>query len=133
MLPSAGPRCTWFTPGSMASPATGGRPRETVFDLPLFLDGMPLDGPGAAELLDPQFARDQALFRVGVEADDRLRPLGALGRPIFSNLHVAGSIQADWDYAAGQGGLGAALASGYWAGREAAAAIGSMRGTSDNG
>lgn len=119
-----------FIPGGLAQE---GRPREAVFDLPLFLDGMPLDGPDGVELLDPRFAHDQALFRVGVEADDRLRPLGALGRPIFSNLHVAGSIQADWDYAAGQGGLGAALASGYWAGREAAAAIGSMRGSSDNG
>jgi glycerol-3-phosphate dehydrogenase len=119
-----------FIPGGLSQ---DGRPREAVFDLPLFLDGMPLDGPGAVDLLDPQFSHDQALFRVGVEADDRLRPLGALGRPIFSNVRVAGSIQADWDYAAGQGGLGAALVSGYWTGREAAAAIGSMRGSSENG
>jgi glycerol-3-phosphate dehydrogenase len=119
-----------FIPGGLVQE---GQPREAVFALPLFLDGMPLDGQRAADLLDPRFAHDQALFRVGVEADDRLRPLGALGRPIFSNLHVAGSIQADWDYAAGQGGLGAALVSGYWAGREAAAAIGLARGCGDNG
>jgi anaerobic glycerol-3-phosphate dehydrogenase/bacterioferritin-associated ferredoxin len=95
------------------------RLREAVFDLPLFLDGAPLDGAAAPALLDVQFSHDQAAFRVGVETDDRLRPLNSVGRAAFSNLHAAGSIQAGWDYAAGRGGLGAALISGYWAGRHA--------------
>jgi glycerol-3-phosphate dehydrogenase subunit B len=113
--------------------AQDGWPREAIFDLPLFLDGTPLNSSAAMDLLTPQFAHGQALFRVGVEAGDRLRPLGALGRPIFSNLHVAGSVQADQDYAAGQGGLGAALVSGYWAGREVATAIGLTKGSSESG
>jgi glycerol-3-phosphate dehydrogenase len=92
------------------------RLRETVFDLPLFLDGVRLDAADGVEWLDPHFAHDQALFRVGVEVDERGRPLGGLGQPILANLYAAGSIRAGWDYAAGRAGLGAALVSGYHAG-----------------
>jgi glycerol-3-phosphate dehydrogenase len=97
--------------------ARDSRLHETAFDLPLFLDGVALDGTPPATLLDPQFAHDQALFRVGVEVDSRQRPLSILGRPAFSNLHAAGAIQARWDYATGQGGLGTALVSGWHAGK----------------
>ncbi|MBN1180374.1 MAG: FAD-dependent oxidoreductase [Anaerolineae bacterium] len=91
------------------------RPRETVFALPVFLDGVAVDGTTYSVMLDPQFAHEQALFRAGVEVDATSRPLSALGRPMFVNLYAAGTVQAGWDYATGQGGLGAAAISGYWA------------------
>jgi glycerol-3-phosphate dehydrogenase subunit B len=85
-----------------------GAVRETVFDLPVA--GL----PGAGEpLFEPGYLEPHALSRVGVAADERLRPVDDAGRPVYENLHAAGATlqgAEPWREASGNG---ISLASGY--------------------
>jgi glycerol-3-phosphate dehydrogenase subunit B len=92
-----------------------GKIREAVFDLALA--GLPAANRRPPFL--PTYLEEQPLDRVGVPVDDRLRPVGADGRPRYENLYAAGATLAGavpWQEASGNG---LSLATGY----AAAAAI----------
>jgi glycerol-3-phosphate dehydrogenase subunit B len=87
---------------------------ESVFGLPL-VGAPPTGGPRFL----PEYFAEHPLNRVGVGVDDRLRPIGADGRPVHENLHACGATIAGaypWHEASGNG---LSLATGY----AAAAAI----------
>ena len=94
---------------------------EPLLDLPLFLDGQPVErgfvGTAVAELPESE----QPFMRVGVMTDNHLQPVDAHGRRVLENLFVAGSILAGCDVTRGQGGVGLAAVTGMLAGRHAAA------------
>ncbi|MDR1266625.1 MAG: glycerol-3-phosphate dehydrogenase subunit GlpB [Propionibacteriaceae bacterium] len=76
---------------------------ETVF-------GLPLRGGDVADanidLLGPDYWQDQELFKVGLEVDRTMRPLGPSKQPVFSNLHAVGSLLAGavrWSELSGEG------------------------------
>jgi len=95
------------------------RVRETVFDLPIFVDGRPESGSAMAHLVTDRFTARQPIFGAGVRVDDQFRPITTDGQGIYENLFAAGSICMGNDYARGDGGLGASLASGYLCGKNA--------------
>ncbi len=63
---------------------------------------------------------DQPFARMGVAADDRLRPVGADGDVQYDNVHVAGATLGGADVAREKSASGVSLATGLVAGREAA-------------
>jgi len=52
-----------------------------------------------------------------------LRPREASGDPAFDNLRAAGSVVGGYDLAAEKSGAGVSIATGYEAGRRAAAEV----------
>ncbi|MGQ9676152.1 MAG: anaerobic glycerol-3-phosphate dehydrogenase subunit B [Chloroflexota bacterium] len=87
---------------------------ETVFGLPVCIDGG-FDLPvGVQTLITEQFTAEQRVFAVGVKVDRRLRPVAPDGRPVYSNLFAAGSVIAGYNHAQGNGGLGIPLVSGHF-------------------
>jgi glycerol-3-phosphate dehydrogenase subunit B len=86
-----------------------GKIREVVFDLALA--GLP-EANGRPPYL-PTYLEEQPLDRVGVPTDDRLRPTGVDGTPLYENLYAAGATLAGavpWQEASGNG---LSLATGY--------------------
>jgi glycerol-3-phosphate dehydrogenase subunit B len=66
---------------------------------------------------------DQPYARFGVHADERLRPLDADGAVQFPNVRVAGATLGGADVAREKSASGVSLATGYAAGRDAAAEV----------
>jgi glycerol-3-phosphate dehydrogenase subunit B len=83
------------------------RVRETILDLPVA--GVP--PPGEARFLPGYFDR-HPLWRVGLEVDERLRPLGPRG-PVYENLHAAGATLAGAEPWREASGNGISLATGF--------------------
>jgi glycerol-3-phosphate dehydrogenase subunit B len=62
----------------------------------------------------------QPLMAAGVRVDPKLRPLGSRGTPVHPRLFAAGAVIGGHEAAADGTGLGAAILTGYLAGRAAA-------------
>jgi glycerol-3-phosphate dehydrogenase subunit B len=85
-----------------------GSTRETIFDLPLI--GVP--GAAAVRFASGYFD-DQPLAGSGVAVDERMRPVGGGGTPVYGNLHAAGAIiggAVPWKE---KSGTGISIATGY--------------------
>lgn len=101
---------------------------ETLFGLPLEIDGRLLEPPASrcgtdpSELFGPDLSSDHPICRAGVPHDSSLRPQRQ-GRPIFENLRVAGAMMAGNDLLEVRSGLGTAMLTGWFAGETAAAEI----------
>ncbi len=85
-----------------------GRFWETIFDLPL---AAPETRSGwlRSEFLDP---RGQPIFKAGVMADDRFKPLDANGGAVYENLWCAGGLLAHADHIRERSLEGLSVASG---------------------
>lgn len=83
--------------------------REPLFGLPVY---QPLSRREWHRhyFLDP---RGHAVNRAGLETDQRMRPLGEKGTPVFRNLYAAGSILAHQDWMRRKCGSGLAIATAY--------------------
>ncbi|MFB6250976.1 MAG: glycerol-3-phosphate dehydrogenase subunit GlpB [Halobellus sp.] len=66
---------------------------------------------------------DHEFARFGVRTDADLRPTDATDDVEFENLRAAGSVLGGYDYAAEKSGSGVSIATGYAAGRSAAARV----------
>lgn len=70
---------------------------EPLFDLPLWLDGDPVDDPDSTwppELMGTTPSESHPLLRVGLHTGERMRPLDGDGEPVYSNLFACGRILA---------------------------------------
>lgn len=81
-----------------------GKVTEQIFDLPLA-------GLGGDLFHGDYWGADQPAFRAGVAVDDRMRPVGADGAPVYDNLYAAGGILAGATRWRDKSGEGIALAS----------------------
>ncbi|MFN2467078.1 MAG: glycerol-3-phosphate dehydrogenase subunit GlpB [Gaiellaceae bacterium] len=106
-------RARWFVLASGGFAAGGleldsyGEVREPVFGLPVA--GVPERG----RRFDPGYFEEQPLSRAGLAVDERQRPVGEEGRPVFDNLYAAGAMLAGavpWREGSGNG---ISLATGY--------------------
>jgi glycerol-3-phosphate dehydrogenase subunit B len=85
-----------------------GATHETVFDLPLI--GVPsVDRVRFA----PGYFDEQPLATAGVATDDRMRPVGADGTPVYANLYAAGAILGGAVPWKEKSGSGISVATGY--------------------
>ena len=66
---------------------------------------------------------DHEFARFGVQADAELRPTDAADDVAYENLRAAGSVLGGYDFAAEKSGSGVSIATGYAAGRSAAARV----------
>lgn len=104
----------WFVAatGGFASGAieldSRGEVHERVFGLPVA--GLP---PAGSPRFLPGYFDDHPFARAGIAVDERLRPLGADGRPAFANLFAAGAVLAGAQPWREHSGNGVALATGY--------------------
>lgn len=95
--------------------------RETIFDLPVFIDGRPVKEEDAPmKFLAAKIGARQPLFEAGVKVNNALRPCGAGGELLYENLFCAGSIIGGYDAQRGGCGSGVALVTGMKAGAYAA-------------
>lgn len=65
---------------------------ESLFDLPLFVEGKPLRDIPMGELTTAHRNQPQRAFRVGVSVDEGLRPCDHKSEICFENLRAAGRI-----------------------------------------
>ena len=99
-------------------------PAEPLLGLPVGLEGRPIplsghpQGPDPLEVLGAEWPCRGEGWRWGLLVDEALRPLGEDGTPFDPRLHAAGDLLAGHDPA--DGGLAAALATGWRAGQLAA-------------
>jgi glycerol-3-phosphate dehydrogenase subunit B len=84
--------------------------RETALGLPVA--GVP--EPGSPRF-EPQYFAAHPLARAGVAVDDRLRPVGADGEPVFENVLVAGATLAGAQPWKEKCGDGLSLSTGHMA------------------
>ncbi|MCG3172812.1 MAG: Anaerobic glycerol-3-phosphate dehydrogenase subunit B [Myxococcota bacterium] len=94
---------------------------ESVFNLPLFVRGEPVGYRLPEEFLSPQVGGEHLIFEMGVKTDTSGRPLDEDDRVIWSNLVACGSCLMGYSQTLGISGAGAAIYSGWRAGRIAAA------------
>jgi glycerol-3-phosphate dehydrogenase subunit B len=102
-----------------------GRLEEPLFQLPVTASeggasGFPLAARPAETLTVRERRAPQPLLAAGVRVDRLLRPLGADGAPVHPRLFAAGAVVGGHEAAADGTGLGAAILTGYLAGRAAA-------------
>jgi glycerol-3-phosphate dehydrogenase subunit B len=95
-------------------------PRESLFGLPLFVDGKRVDDKILRYLLERDAERRQPFLSCGIHVDASLHPLDQYGEPAYENLHAAGSIIGEYDYVEEMCGFGVAALTGYTAGKIAA-------------
>ncbi len=75
--------------------------------------GLPVAGVSAPVRFAPGYLDEQPLARAGLAVDERLRPLGADGRPAFANVHAAGATLAGAEPWREASGNGISLATGF--------------------
>ncbi|MBD5539140.1 MAG: anaerobic glycerol-3-phosphate dehydrogenase subunit B [Desulfovibrio sp.] len=102
-----------------------GRAVERVFGLDLAL---PAD---VTDWTEPEIFGSQAVSKVGVRVDDKLRPLDANGALALENVFFAGRTLGAHDPAVEKSGYGVALATGWQAGLAAAELAGAARHSGD--
>jgi glycerol-3-phosphate dehydrogenase subunit B len=86
-----------------------GQIRETVFNLPVTAPPSRLDW-FARSFMDKA---GHPIYRAGLTVDDRFRPIGDDGRPIYDNLYVAGGTLAHCEFIRERSLEGIALATGF--------------------
>jgi len=91
--------------------------RESVFGVPLAVNGMNLKSLKRDQLLSEDFSAKQPLLQVGIRVDGAFRPLNSEGGPFWDNLRAAGSVISTSPAEKGWSGLGFAIVSGYLAAR----------------
>jgi glycerol-3-phosphate dehydrogenase subunit B len=94
--------------------------RETVFGLPVFVEGVDVADKWLGELLDRNAAGTQTALKAGVAVDSSLRPIDDQGRVVFENLFAAGSVIGGYDPSKDGTGLGVAALTALVAGESAA-------------
>jgi len=82
--------------------------RETVFELPV-AGAPPADRPRFL----PGYFDDHPMARAGLTVDQRLRPVGAEGHPVFGNVFAVGAVLGGAEPWREQSGNGLALATGF--------------------
>jgi glycerol-3-phosphate dehydrogenase subunit B len=94
-----------------------GNVNETVFDLPL---QAPAD---RSAWFNRDFFDEKGhpIYQTGILTDSQLRPLGEDDQPRYQNLLIAGTTFAHCQLLRRRSFEGVAVATGYWAGRRAAA------------
>jgi glycerol-3-phosphate dehydrogenase subunit B len=90
--------------------------RDPFFDLALAQAALP------TERTDESLFRPQPFAQAGYTVSARLQPLGGDGRPLASNVFVAGGAIAGYDPTGTKSRGGMAIATGYRAAKEARAA-----------
>jgi anaerobic glycerol-3-phosphate dehydrogenase len=100
------------------------RPREPLFDLPVFINGREVSSLGSGDLTDRTRFRDQPFAGAGVRCDALGRPVDAFGRAVCDNLLACGALLAGVETTLRGGGLGVAAWTAARAGRSAAALVG---------
>jgi glycerol-3-phosphate dehydrogenase subunit B len=77
--------------------------------------GLPVTGVPAAgeERFRPGYFDEHPMGRVGVAVDDRLRPLGSDGAPVYENVLVAGATLAGAEPWREKSGDGISVATGH--------------------
>ncbi|WP_373046320.1 FAD-dependent oxidoreductase [Vulgatibacter sp.] len=96
-----------------------GRLRESVFDLPVAIDGGIDPGSWPGSLTSVEKGGEQPAFRAGVAVDRQLRPLDRDGTPRDTRLFACGSVLAGNDPARDGAGLGLSWCTGWLAGEAA--------------
>ncbi|MGE0086923.1 MAG: glycerol-3-phosphate dehydrogenase subunit GlpB [Desulfococcaceae bacterium] len=83
--------------------------RETVFDLPVF------QPETRSQWHHPDFLAPDGhpISQAGLEIDEKFRPIGKDGKPVYENLFAAGSILAHQDWPRMKCGSGLAIATAY--------------------
>ncbi len=71
--------------------------KETLFGLPLFCEGQPLEDLSLSKLFQSNMGQAQAVFRVGLKINVHGQVLNREGRPVFENVFAAGRILQGWD------------------------------------
>ena len=98
-----------FSKGILTS---SGRAFEPIFNLPI-----PTPASQDDWSLDTFFSRESHPFALmGVAANERLNPIDARGKVLFTNVHFVGRTLGGYDFALEKSGSGVALATGYYAG-----------------
>jgi glycerol-3-phosphate dehydrogenase subunit B len=106
-----------------------GKVRETALNLPL-------DAPTSRNnWFAPRFLNETGhpIFRAGVTIDEQFRPLDPQGQPVYHNVVVAGGALAGNDPVQERSITGIALATGWQAGQQLAAMLGSPQTVATNG
>ncbi len=94
--------------------------RETLFDLPVVTDGVPVADQFIGSLTGDVVDADHAIFRAGLAVDEELRPLA--GRHVaLDNVTCAGSIIGGFDPTRDGAALGVIVWTSWLAGALAAA------------
>ncbi len=81
---------------------------ETVFDLPVFVEGREVGDKWVGDLLNRNAAATQAALTAGIAVDGLMRPVNDLGRPVLKNVFAAGSVIGGYDPGKDGSGLGVA-------------------------
>ncbi|MBI5069716.1 MAG: anaerobic glycerol-3-phosphate dehydrogenase subunit B [Deltaproteobacteria bacterium] len=102
-----------------------GELREALLGLPVEAtvggeSGTRLAGRPAPSLTRPERRAPQPLLAAGLRVDAAMRPLGESGQPAHPRLFAAGAVIGGYENAADGTGLGAAILTGYLAGKAAA-------------
>ena len=87
---------------------------ESIFSLPI---DMP---ENTEEWSSPDIFGNSLFARMGVKANEELKPVDAEGNIILNNVRFAGRILGGYDFASEKSGHGVALATGWYAGTQAA-------------
>jgi len=91
-----------------------GKAWESIFSLPI---DMP---ENTEEWSSPDIFGNSLFARMGVKANEELKPVDAEGNIILNNVRFAGRILGGYDFASEKSGHGVALATGWYAGTQAA-------------
>ncbi|MBQ9106162.1 MAG: anaerobic glycerol-3-phosphate dehydrogenase subunit B [Mailhella sp.] len=91
-----------------------GKAWESIFSLPI---DMP---ENTEEWSSPDIFGNSLFARMGVKANKELKPVDAEGNIILNNVRFAGRILGGYDFASEKSGHGVALATGWYAGTQAA-------------
>lgn len=92
-----------------------GRARESVFKLDI---PVPSD---VSQWSEPEIFGSHLFSRLGVRTDGRMRPVDMEGGTLWDNVFFAGRSLGGYDFVSEKSGHGVALATGWQAGRMAAA------------
>ncbi|HLB59343.1 MAG TPA: anaerobic glycerol-3-phosphate dehydrogenase subunit GlpB [Bdellovibrionota bacterium] len=87
--------------------------RETIFQLPLFVDSAAVEDEVPWRLVEKSFQENHKVFRIGVKVNSLFQPLGSSGEVIFDNLRASGSILTGYDPHREGCGSGVAAVTGF--------------------
>lgn len=91
---------------------------ESLFRLPLFVEGHAVKDFPKRNFTTEQVMHAQPAFQVGLHINERLQPINGKGQVYFSNLRAAGQILADFDSTRDPAAAGVSIVSGCLAARQ---------------